>query len=207
MHKDWTNLALNYTRNHDLVNELWQEIARHYQSNRRFYHNLHHIKDLLEQAETLISEFDDTDMLKFAIWYHDIVYRVTRNDNEEKSAQLAVHRLTDLEINEDRREACRNQILATKSHRPEVSSHNSDIKWIIDFDLAVLGRPWEEYLTYTRKIRKEYQIFPDFLYKPGRKKVLEKFLARERIFQTATYYDRFEEQARSNIEQEMDLIS
>lgn len=55
---------------------------------------------------------------------------------------------------------------------------------------------------YTKQIRKEYSIYPDFLYKPGRKKVLEHFLQLENIFKTDYFKTKYEVQARKNIESE-----
>jgi predicted metal-dependent HD superfamily phosphohydrolase len=40
----------------------------------------------------------------------------------------------------------------------------------LDADLSILGKDLDTYLAYTKMIRKEYSIYPDFLYKPGRKK-------------------------------------
>ncbi len=50
-----------------------------------------------------------------------------------------------------------------------------DINYLLDADLSVLGKDRETYLVYTQMIRKEYSIYPDFLYKPGRKKFLNIF--------------------------------
>jgi predicted metal-dependent HD superfamily phosphohydrolase len=42
-------------------------------------------------------------------------------------------------------------------------------------------------------------MYPDFLYRPGRRKVLQHFLDMERIFKTEEFASKFEKQARVNL--------
>jgi predicted metal-dependent HD superfamily phosphohydrolase len=73
--------------------------------------------------------------------------------------------------------------------------------------LKVLARDWNEYQMYFEQIRKEYRIYPDFLYKPGRAKALEHFLENKFIFQTEEFRKLYEEKARRNIEKEISLLT
>ena len=75
-------------------------------------------------------------------------------------------------------------ILATKDHQ---CNNVEDEKWLIDFDLKILSKDWDAYQVYFEQIRKEYSIYPDFLYKPGRKKALEHFIKNDFIFQTEEF--------------------
>ena len=77
---------------------------------------------------------------------------------------------------------------------------------MVDFDLQILGRSWDIYEMYYKQIRKEYRIYPNFMYHPGRKKVLQHFLAKEVIYQTETFRTKYEKQARENIEREIELL-
>ncbi len=43
------NLLKNYTYNHRLTNELWDEIEKKYSSKNRHYHTLLHLESLLSQ--------------------------------------------------------------------------------------------------------------------------------------------------------------
>ncbi|HET7178254.1 MAG TPA: hypothetical protein VFI14_00955 [Chryseosolibacter sp.] len=52
-------------------------------------------------------------------------------------------------------------------------------------------------------MRREYSMYPDFLYRPGRRKVLQYFLDMERIFKTEEFASKFEKQARGNLEREL----
>lgn len=78
--------------------------------------------------------------------------------------------------------------------------------YLLDVDLSVLGKDTQTYLGYTKQIRKEYSIYPDFLYNLGRKKVLQHFLELENIFKTEDFRDKYESQARKNIEFEISIL-
>ena len=95
---------------------------------------------------------------------------------------------------------CYEQIIATKSHS---ENSESDTNYFTDADLSILGRTPTKYKTYCSNIRKEYSIYPDFLYKKGRKKVVNHFLSMKKIFKTDEFYNRYEEQAKLNLQQEL----
>ena len=98
---------------------------------------------------------------------------------------------------------CVQHILATKSH---AVSENNDTNLFTDADLSVLGADREVYEQYYKQIRKEYSIYPDLMYNPGRKKVLQNFLGMKRIFKTDYFYGKFEEKARRNITAELNEL-
>ena len=75
---------------------------------------------------------------------------------------------------------------------------NNDEKWMIDFDLGILGQPWNRYFEYTKQIREEYKSVPNFMYKRGRRKVLQHFLNKSNIYATDSFYEQYERQAREN---------
>jgi predicted metal-dependent HD superfamily phosphohydrolase len=145
----------------------------------------------------------DPDAVLFALYYHDAVYNVLQKDNEEKSAQLAEKRLKALQVPDVKIETCRRHILATKVHS---FSEHPDTNFFTDADLSILGQPWAVYERYTRQVRKEYAIYPDLLYKPGRRKVLEHFLQMPKIFKTEAFLIKFEQQARLNLTRELSAL-
>ena len=65
---------------------------------------------------------------------------------------------------------------------------------------------WESYHQYMKDIRKEYAIYPMILYKKGRKKVLKRFLERERIYFTDQFYVLSEIKARENLTRELETL-
>ena len=76
-----------------------------------------------------------------------------------------------------------------------------------DADLSILGKPRAEYITYMDNVRKEYKMYPDFMYNKGRIKVLEGFLAMDRIYKTTFFHKNFETQAKDNITFEIKKLS
>ncbi|WP_430467251.1 HD domain-containing protein [Winogradskyella ouciana] len=201
----WVDLVSNYTDKKAIVASLWEDIVNHYSNTNRYYHNLAHIQNMLSQAEDFKSHIEDYDVLVFAIWYHDIIYKSTKKDNEVKSALFAKKALKSLNFNEKRIENIENLIISTKKHQIGLDE-NDDNAYLLDFDLSILGTDWETYQNYTQQIRREYKIYPDFMYKPGRKKVLQHFLERETLYFTEVYQDKFETQARENIIKELKLL-
>jgi predicted metal-dependent HD superfamily phosphohydrolase len=72
--------------------------------------------------------------------------------------------------------------------------------------LSILGQSWELYEEYFNHVRKEYSVYPDFMYNPGRKKVIHHFLNMKRIFKTDEFFNKYEEAARKNLAQELKIL-
>jgi len=200
--KTYIQLLTSYTGNEQLVGELWAEVEKNYSDKKRHYHTLQHLDNLLAQLTELKAEIQNRDAMLFTLYYHDIVYNALRSDNEEKSAELAEKRMKQLSVPGNTIALCKKQILATKTHVP---STNSDTNYFTDADLSILGQPWEIYLQYYQDIRKEYAIYPDLVYHPGRKKVLNHFLSMDRIYKTDLFYNKFEMPAKQNLQKELEL--
>ena len=97
--------------------------------------------------------------------------------------------------------AVSNLILSTQKHQAVVPS--GDINLFLDIDLSILGASEEDYKKYFTDTRKEYFMFPRFLYAKGRTKVLSSFLQRDSIFFTQDAIMKWEKQARINMQQEI----
>lgn len=204
MVKETFEILLNsYTKNQLLIEELWNEIEKAYSNPKRHYHTLSHLDNLLMQLTTVKDKIEDWNTILFTLFYHDVVYKASRSDNEERSADFAGKRMEQLSIPEEKITKCKNQILATKNHLQQI---DSDTNYFTDADLSVLGKDWNVYETYFKQVRKEYSIYPDFLYNPGRKKVLHHFLQMEQIFKTDYFFNELEEKAKSNLRNELEFL-
>lgn len=197
-------LLTNYTDNSSLINELWTEIEKNYLNKKRHYHNLQHLHHLWTQLIEVKHEMQNWETCLFTLYYHDIIYDSLKSDNEEKSAELAEKRMNQIYVAKDKIELCKKQILATKLH---VRSTENDTNYFVDADLSILGQPWEIYSQYCKNVRKEYSIYPNLIYNPGRKKVLNRFLSMDRIFKTDFFYNKFEAQAKQNLQKELELLN
>ncbi|MGV7705362.1 HD domain-containing protein, partial [Mycobacterium kansasii] len=84
----------------------------------------------------------DREAVELAAWFHDAVYEIGRDDNEDRSAALARQLLAE---STDRDEVAR-LVLATKSHKVAADDVNAAV--LSDADLSVLGAPALRYRQY-----------------------------------------------------------
>lgn len=197
-------LLNSYQVDNEVIEKFWKEILTHYGETHRYYHNLTHLEDLLEQLNNVKKSIENWDILLFTLFYHDIIYNSLKKDNEEQSARIALARLREMGISENDQKSCYQQIIATKAHQKAL---DRDINFFIDADLSILGRSKSSYEQYCQKIRKEYSMYPSFLYKRGRRKVVKHFLSMDRLFKTDYFFTKFEEQARSNLSNELQILN
>ena len=194
-------LLYRYTANKQLITSFWNKIEAHYQSNGRYYHNLSHIEELLAYFNEYNSNIKYKNEILFAIFYHDIIYDPKNKNNEEKSAEFAKKELQKLNIQDTIIKQIYNYIVATKHHNNPTK--DNDLNYFLDFDMAILAKNSSDYIKYSKQIRKEYSIYPDFMYRKGRKKALQHFLKQDKIYKTDIFYTLYEEKARKNISMEI----
>lgn len=198
------SLINKYSPTEAVSEELWNDIEKHYSSPKRYYHNLQHLENMYLQIEICRAQISDWDTLLFSLFYHDIIYKAVSKENEEKSALAAIKALTSINYPKEKIRLCGEQILATKNHR---LNPDNDTNLFTDADLSILGSDWDSYFEYSKQVRKEYAIYPDFMYNPGRIKALQHFLEMPQIFKTTYFSQKFEQQARANLVAEIALIS
>lgn len=180
----------------------WKDLEKVYSKKSRHYHNLVHLEEMIALYETYKSELQFPNEVLYTIFYHDYVYKVTKKDNEQKSAEYA---LSILPLNATlNKHVVYEMICATQLHQ---HNESEDTNWLIDFDLKILSKDWKDYKKYCEQIRKEYKIYPDFLYKPGRKKALHHFLENDFIYQTPEFRTKYEQTAKQNIQHEIKILS
>jgi predicted metal-dependent HD superfamily phosphohydrolase len=146
------------------------------------------------------SQINSVETIGYAIAWHDLVYDVKKQDNEEQSAAKTVLALTQMGIEQFHVNRCHAHIIATKTH---FTSSDNDTNLFTDADLAILGTDSAMYQIYAQNIRTEYEICPDHLYKTGRKKVLNQFLEMGAIYKTSYFQNLYETKARLNLQEEL----
>lgn len=196
-------LVSKYTQNKVLANDLWLEIFTKYSEPKRHYHTISHLENIIDNLKPVQDLIVDPDCMLFSVFYHDLIYRATSSTNEKDSAEIAANRLTSIGYPVEKIKKCHAIILATKLHQ---LSNDTDTDFLIDADLAILGGNQDVYQKYTEDVRKEYSIYPDIMYVPGRRKVLQHFLSRKTIFITDHFINNFEKQARINLQSELDEL-
>lgn len=199
----FANLLTNYTDSNRIIAEFWAEIEKNYTHKKRHYHTLSHLDNLLTQLTEVKVKIESWESILFSMFYHDIIYNALKSDNEEKSAELAQKRMMQISVPDHIINTCKTQIIATKKH---LAYPESDTNYFTDADLSILGQSLENYNSYSQNVRKEYSVYPDLIYNPGRKKVLEHFIKMERIFKTDYFYHKFESQAKLNLQFELEQL-
>jgi predicted metal-dependent HD superfamily phosphohydrolase len=202
LQKIYSELLSNIGFSANDIQQNWIDLEKAYSKKSRHYHNLTHLKEMIVSFEKYRDQLQNPNEILFSIFYHDFVYSASKKDNELKSAEYALAILSEnINLN---KQLVFDAICATQQHQ---QNEIEDINWLIDFDLKILAKDWDDYKIYFEQIRKEYRIYPDFLYKPGRAKALKHFLENEFIFQTEEFRNFYEEKARANIEKEIKLLS
>lgn len=181
---------------HAAPEPIFDELIRRYQEPHRAYHTLDHIQDCLRQLDLMRDLAEHADEIEMAVWCHDVIYDPRAADNELRSAAWAEKALTEGGIPADVIARVQSLILATQHLTPP---DQIDAVLMVDIDLSSLGHPAAEFERGNAAIRQEYQWVPELAYREARAKVLESFLARPAIYQTAWFHDRYEAQARQNL--------
>lgn len=70
---------------------------------------------------------------------------------------------------------------------------------MVDIDLGIFGQDEARFETYETGIRQEYAWVPWPLYREKRLEILQRFLDRQPIYQTAHFRSQWEDQARHNL--------
>ena len=176
--------------------DVYNTLLVRYGEPHRHYHTLRHLDECfakLDEARQLAARPHE---IELALWFHDAVYEVRQQDNEEQSAAWAVSVANDAGLSNEVCERLRQLILATK-HDAEPAS--ADAALLVDVDLAILGASPDRFDEYEQQIRQEYSWVPGFLFRRKRREILEMFLTRPHLYNTGYFRDRFEAVARANL--------
>ncbi|MFX1520389.1 MAG: pantetheine-phosphate adenylyltransferase [Promethearchaeota archaeon] len=178
----------------------YQRLLEAYSQSHRVYHSLPHIVRGLDEHAEAKHLMEHPDQVLFAWWYHDFVMQRKSRVDEERSAQIAYNVCKNALLPDDFAENVKTLILATKHHDMPTTI---DGKYIVDIDLAIFGRSVAEFDNYEESIRVEYQWTNPEEFRSGRIAVLERFLNRPTIYYTDFFRNKYDTQARRNLEQSL----
>lgn len=211
------NLAIEYAKlcaKNELDPEgFWSDLSFRYNEPHRRYHNLIHIESVLKRINDLIPLVQsqgievDEDVIRFAAFYHDAVYVPNFALNERLSADMALAHLAAQGLEVTQRYRVHRVILDTKTHVVDAFRNGApnEARILIDADLYELGT--DNYELNKFKVRTEIAYYmglevPEELWRIGRRKFLETYLARPRLFLLDGQKD-LEVKARSNMRDEL----
>lgn len=195
LRRKWLDLLGAWSVGPSLADRTFEEVCQRYAEPGRFYHTLHHIRQMLETVEQLDSHASNRHVVRLAVWLHDVIYDSRASDNEEHSSDYAEHLCEQLSIPEAQHVAW--LIRKTKTHE---AGDDPDAQVLLDADLAILGAAEPTYWDYAERIRQEYAWVPEGDYRKGRRLILESFLRRSRIYH---FLNRLEAPARRNLAAEI----
>ncbi|MEO7398213.1 MAG: metal-dependent phosphohydrolase [Ilumatobacteraceae bacterium] len=223
-----TSASASRSRAHAEIAAAWHAIAgeghddvladvlRRHAEAHRHYHTAEHVMSVVSHLDALITdtlitdktgadmtgEHIDRDALIAAALFHDSIYEPRSATNEASSADLADVYLARIGWPATRRHTVAALIRSTARHD---GSGRADAL-LSDADLAVLGADPDEYAEYVSAVRAEHADLPDDLWRAGRADVLRGFIGRPHVYKTATMLARREQQARRNMQHELDIL-
>jgi predicted metal-dependent HD superfamily phosphohydrolase len=201
--EQWMQLGRLYCNNEETLNGYFNSFEEKYSTPGRYYHTIDHITSLLKMSEKYSSRLKNKEVVDLSIFYHDIIYNVLFNNNEDKSAAYAGKQLTALNVPAETVQAVVAFIKATKTHELKEIPLKKDLAYFLDFDISILAAEPAVYHDYITHVRKEYEIYPDDLYKKARNRFLAHCMAKKHIFYTLEFRTEYEEKARQNILNEL----
>ncbi len=172
------------------------ELQTAYNEPHRYYHNVTHLRGCLKLVDALRAHFKRPDEAELALWFHDAIYRSRSSSNEADSAQWARRFVEESGMAQDVGERVAAIVLAS---RHDTAGLKGDTALACDIDLAILGVPAEVYNDFEQRIRREYSWVEEAAYIEGRLQVLQRFLDRPGIYDSAVMRSLLEDSARSNL--------
>ena len=185
-----------------------------YASPPRAYHDFMHVREVLHHyADVAVGPgWTHPVEVYLAVLYHDAIYQPGRKDNEALSARFAMEQaaqwLPEHGIDLLRVAELINLTARHGQFSPADFGEDGfalDARHFLDCDMAILGAEPRAFDAYDRGIAEEYRgHIPGFLFRLNRKRFLKGLLARERIYLSDWFHQRYDAQARANLRRAID---
>ncbi|GAK97841.1 hypothetical protein JCM19294_380 [Nonlabens tegetincola] len=75
------------------MNLCWDEVIKNYSNKKRFYYNLNHLQHMFNELQEVEDFIESIDSIRLAVFYHDLIYKVTSTENEEQSSEAFEKRI------------------------------------------------------------------------------------------------------------------
>lgn len=189
-------------------------LSRHREASRH-YHGVRHLTWVVRHVLGLSvgRPVADLGAIVGAAFYHDAVYDARAAGNERASAALATEELTQVGWPTERTRRTAAMILATQhlvdratdvdggddGDAVAAAADDLDTSILIAADLAILAADPTAYGDYVRNVRAEYAHLSDEAWTVGRRTVVDRFLALDRLFPPALDLSGWERRARANL--------
>ena len=180
---------------------VFEKLCEAYNTPPRAYHNLKHVRYVLDTFDTVREFCDAPENVAMALWIHDAVYNPLSKTNEEESAHLGEQLLGQLRVHPARIDEISTLVLATKEGQ---SLLTNDEEMMYDIDRHILAASPKLFSATSDLIYKEFAPHCSRkTYYEGRLAFFDDLMRNGRIFRSETFYDSYEEQAQNNVKKEM----
>ena len=171
-------------------------IARYSEPHRR-YHTMQHLDECFGKLQALRGLAQKPAEIELALWFHDAIYDVKRQDNEEKSAKWAQSTVIAAGLPAPVGDRVYSLVMATR-HNAEPTGIDEQV--LVDVDLSILGADPARFDEYERQVREEYSWVPGLVFRRERRKVLEEIIKRKTIYLSKQFIAAYEARARANLQ-------
>jgi predicted metal-dependent HD superfamily phosphohydrolase len=176
--------------------DLFDRLVACYSEPHRKYHTMQHLNECFAHMERVRSIAERPGEVQLALWFHDAVYKTSRQDNEERSADWARESAQAGGLSVEQANRIFALVMVTKHNAVPVGR---DAELLVDIDLGILGSGPARFDQYEVQVRQEYSWVPGPLYRKERRKILQEFASRPTIYCTEYFRAAYEAQARDNI--------
>ena len=182
-----------------------------YNENHRFYHNWHHISDMLEKLDQLSYLVSNIEQITMAIFWHDVVYYTKDIDGNVIPDVVNVHASTNKFMENFNIDKYSNyapaisMVLGTAKHTIAIPSFHyyegfeQDFKLFLDLDLSGFGSSYDTFIKNGNNIRKEFAFVPDEDFEFGRRAALLNFWNADPLFKLPETQELWEKKAKDNL--------
>lgn len=175
-----------------------------YSEPHRKYHTLQHLDACFANFATLRGQAAYPAEVELALWFHDAVYEIAVPGNEQASADWAAQALLAAGGAPAAAQRVHALVMATCHDRVP---QTADEKILLDVDLAILGSASGEFDAFEVQVREEYAAVPTNQFRARRRRILQQFLDRERIYHTPALHASHEVRARANLQRSIGQLS
>jgi predicted metal-dependent HD superfamily phosphohydrolase len=181
---------------HKRLVQCWSEDHRH-------YHTLQHLRECFELLTGSTLTPPEAAQVAVALWFHDAFYDPRRDDNEQRSADWARTEMLAAGMPAATAQRVHDMIMATVQHQRQP---DEAMQLLVDIDLSILGTETARFDESDEQVRREYAHVPEDEWRVGRKRVLQGFLDRERLYGSDLFHAQFEQRARENLRRSLQRL-
>jgi predicted metal-dependent HD superfamily phosphohydrolase len=204
--------AVGATAGREELEEHARGLVDRWSGEERHHHGLKHLVKVLTVVDEIAQETHHPDLVRLAAWYHGVVfsvderqaYRRAAGEDEAASADLAEVELAGLGVPADAVARVGELIRRLRGH--DCDTRDIDQLALVDAHLAILAKSPQDYRAYRETVRREYSHLPPRHYLQARIAIVDRLLARRRIFGSPMCVN-WEEPARENLTSELAILT